>query len=47
MGNRDTRRRESKKPKKDEKKVEALTPISTSPSVQVVPKRKAPKEPRE
>ena len=47
MGSKDVRRRESKKQKKDQKTAVALSPITVSPQVEVLPKRKATKEPKE
>ena len=48
MGNKDVRRRESKKVKKEKRKDEAVNPISTTqPVVEVVPKGKTGKDPKE
>ena len=47
MGNRDSQRRERKKPKKNENKTEPLGPVSSSPPVEVIPKGKAAKQPKE
>ena len=47
MSNKDAPRRERKKLKKEGKKGVALSPITTTPSVEVVPKGKPAKEPRE
>lgn len=45
MAGRDFRKREAKKPKKDEKQASVLRPVVTNPEVKVVPKRRIAKEP--
>ena len=47
MAKKDFNRRERKKPKKDEGKATTLGPISITPPVEVLPKGKSAKEPRE
>ena len=48
MGNKDVRRRESKKVKKEKRKDQAVNPISvTQPVVEVVSKSKTSKVPKE
>jgi hypothetical protein len=47
MANKNTRRRESKKPKKEEKQSASFRPVSTNPPVEVVRKGKTAKESQE
>ena len=47
MGNRDFRKKETKKPKKDAKKPAPSLGMTQATDVQVVPKGKARKEPEE
>ena len=47
MPRKDVRGREQRKPKKDAKKASTVSPIVTSPVVEVVRKRKPEREPEE